>query len=279
MTLDYTATFGGLTVGNGTPFGILGATGLEDLPPLRTGDLAIGQKDGETPGLDLAAGRDIGLDLVIFDATGASNYFTNIELLKAAAIVGVEQTFTFQLPGRNPRSLRARCRARSIPVSQDYQFHYGATNLLFHATDPRIYDASYTSVPVSLPTATSGLTFNATANFVFGTGGTGGSMVAVNSGNYPAPWVAQIAGPIVNPTITLTASGMSVVFNGTINAGETLTIDSLARSVVLNGTTSRYSLIVSPTQWFSLPVGSSTVQFNAASGTGTLTFSYRSTWL
>ena len=280
MALDYTISYAGLTIGNGTAFPIMHADGLEDLPPLRTGDLSIGQRDGETPGIDLAAGRDITVDLIVFDTSPAlADYFTNIERLKAATVPSVEQVFTYQVPGRLPRSLMARCRARSIPVSQDYQFRYGASSLAFHATDPRIYDAAFTSPSVGLPSASGGLTFNATANFVFGTAGTGGSLVASNLGNYPAPWVAQIFGPVVNPSITLAASGMTVNFSGTINAGDVLTIDSLARSVLLNGTASRYSLVVSPTQWFALPVGNSTIQFNAASGTGTLTFNYRSVWM
>jgi len=112
---------------------------------------------------------------------------------------------------------------------------------------------------------------------VFGSAGTGGSISVTNSGNFPAPWVATIIGPVTNPV--LTCNGQSVTFNGTVNAGETLVVDSLGRSVLLNGTASRYSWVAATSQWFELPVGVSSVNFGATSGTGTCNFSYRSTWL
>lgn len=278
MALDYTIAFNGITIGNGTSLPIMGATGLEDMPPIRSGDLTRGGTHGETPGLDLSAGRDVAVDVVVLDS-GVGDYFTNIERLKLmTSVLATEVPLTFQLPGRNPRTLNARCRARSLPVAGDYQYRYGRASLLWHATDPRIYDAAWSATTIGLPSASTGLTFPAAAPFVFGSAGTGGTLVAVNAGNFPAPWLAQIAGPVTNPSISHDGLGLAVTWNGTVLAGETLVIDSLAKSVLLNGTASRYSLTVA--QWFDLDAnGSTTVRFNAASGTGTLTFNYRSTWL
>lgn len=277
MALDYTITFAGLTVGNGTPYQIMGLEGIEDLPDLRSGDTVRAFADGEVPGLDLLAGRTITLELAVFDS-GVGDFFANVERVKAMSVPATsESAFVYQLPGRNPRALLARARRRSLPVTDEYQFRKGKAVIEWHATDPRIYDQSFTSTVVGLPSAATGLTFNATAPFVFGSAGTGGSVLVTNSGNFPAPWVAVITGPVTNPSVT--ANGLGLTFNGTVNAGETLVVDSLARSVLLNGTASRNNWVAAASVWWALPPGNTTVQFNATSGTGTLTFSYRSAWV
>ena len=283
---DYELTFQGLTFGAGTVWPIAedGITGLEELPPIRSGDQARAYAHGEMPGLDLAAGRTILVPLNVFDS-GAGDFAVNVEKLKTiTAPLTVEQPLAFTLPGRNPRTLNCRPRRRSLPVDLQYSFRYGRAVIEFHATDPRIYDATFTSSTLALPSAATGLTFPATAPFVFGSTGTGGTATFANAGNCPAPWIAQIIGPVTNPVVTLAATGQAVVINGTVNAGETLTIDSLSRTVLL-GTASRASWVGSTTVWWELPAATiagpttSTAQFGAASGTGTCTFSTRSTWL
>lgn len=284
---DYQLTYQGLTFGAGTVWQIArdGITGLEDLPTIRTGDQPRAYAHGEMPGLDLAAGRTILVPLEVFDS-GAGDFAANVERLKAiTAPLAVEQPLTFTLPGRAARTVSCRPRRRSLPVNLDYSFRYGHAVIEFHATDPRIYDASFTSSSLSLPSAATGLTFPATAPFVFGSAGTGGSATFTNSGNCPAPWIAQILGPVTNPVVTLAATGQAVAINGTVNAGETLTIDSLSHTVLLGGTASRASWVASTTVWWELPAATqagpttSTVQFGATSGTGTCTFSTRSAWL
>lgn len=276
---DYQITYQGLTVGAGTVWPIAQVSGLEDLPPIRSGDQARAYAHGEVPGLDLAAGRNIVLDLLVFDS-GTGDFAANVERLKAITVPqGTETELVFTLPGRNPRALMCRPRRRQLPIDLEYSFRYGHASIELHATDPRIYDESSTSATIGLPSASSGLTFPATAPFVFGSTGTGGTAVFTNAGNFPAPWVAQIAGPVVNPVITLQATGQAVTLNGSIATGETVTIDSLSRSVLLNGTASRYSWVAAGTTWWDAPVGAYTVQFGAASGSGTCSFFNRSCWL
>jgi hypothetical protein len=82
----------------------------------------------------------------------------------------------------------------------------------------------------------------------------------------------------VNPSITHQEQGLTLLFNITLAAGDFLVVDSGARSVLLGGTASRYSTLAQP-NWFDLsPLTSNTIRFNAASGAGTLTFSYRNAW-
>lgn len=280
MALDYTITFAGLTIGNGTPFQLMNIDGIENLPDIRVADSPRGGRDGEFSGLDLLAGRDITIDLVIFDS-GVGDYFTNIELFKAMSLKAAsESIFTFQLPGRTSRQLMARARRRSLPVAQDYQFRYGAASVQFHATDPRIYDSTLTQVSTSLPTSSGGLSFAAAAPFVFGSGGTGGSLAAPNIGTYEAPYVIVFTGPLVAPSLEHVAQGKKLDFaGGSLAAGETLVVDSLSRTALLNGTASRYSWLTSLSQWFTLAPGANGLRFAGASGAGSVQISYRSAWL
>jgi hypothetical protein len=279
VAVDYSITYGGLTIGAGTVWQIMKATGLEELPDVRTGDTARGYAHGEVPGLDLLAGRTVTVDITVFDS-GAGDFAANVERLKAMTVPATtESSFLYQLPGRAQRALNCRPRRRSLPVDLEYSFRKGNAMIEFHATDPRIYDASFTSISAGLPSATTGLTFAATAPFVFGSALSGGSIGVANNGNFPAPWVATIYGPVVTPVLTLLGSGQQLTFNGTVSAGDTLVVDSLGRSVLYNGTASRYSWIGAGSVWFDLPVGNSTVTFGAASGSGTCTFAYRSCWI
>jgi hypothetical protein len=280
MPSDYQLTYRGLTIGAGTPWQIQSLSGLEDLPDLRTGDTPRAYRHGAVPGLDLADGRTITLELMVFDS-GTGNFAANVEQLKGISSPLADETeLVYQLPGRLGRSIRCRPRRRSLPVDLEYSFRKGNAVIELFATDPRIYDEFATSNVIALPSAATGLTFDASAPFVFGSAGTGGTLNVLNQGNTPAPWFARIDGPVTDPTLTLAATGQQVRLVGTVNAGEFLSIDSLAPSVVLNGTASRYSWSAGPgSVWWELPVGTSAVQFGATAGTGTCTFTYRSAWL
>lgn len=153
------------------------------------------------------------------------------------------------------------------------------TDTKFVASDPRIYAATLSQVSTAFPTSSGGLTFAAAAPFVFGTGGTSGTLDAANAGTFETPYVIVFTGPLVAPSIEHVAQAKILNFSGaTLTAGQTLVVDSSARTVMLNGTASRYSWLVSP-QWFTLEPGSNGLRFSGGSGTGSVQISYRSAWL
>ena len=275
--LDYQLTANGVTVGNGTTIGILAATGLEDMPNIRSGDVNRGYQDGETPGIDLAGGRDIVLELLVLDS-GTGDYFTNLELFKTfSAISRTETPMLYQLPGRTARTLSCRARRRTMPVNLDYQYRYGHGFAAFHAVDPRIYEASFTTLSGSMPTAIGGLVIPPVVPWVMGTSGGGGGVLATNTGNALAPWVCTILGPVTNPILQVGPSQLGFV--GTLNTGDFVVVDSLARSVLLNGTSSRYSWVTPTSSWQQLPIGTTAVSMQGAAGAGSFQFAYRSTWI
>jgi hypothetical protein len=148
----------------------------------------------------------------------------------------------------------------------------------WQALDPRMYDVALSSTVVSLPLTSGGWVFPWVFDWTFGGGSAGGTVFATNTGSAPAPWSARFDGPLVNPSITHQELGLTLLFNITLAAGDFLVVDSTARTVLLGGTASRYSTLAQP-NWFDLsPLTSNTIRFNAASGSGTMTFSYRNAW-
>lgn len=148
----------------------------------------------------------------------------------------------------------------------------------WQALDPRMYDTALSTTVVSTPLTSGGWTFPWTFDWTFGGGSAGGTVFATNTGSAPAPWVARFDGPLVNPSITHQELGLTLLFNITLAAGDFLVVDSNAHTVLLAGTASRYSTLAQP-NWFDLsPLTSNTIRFNAASGAGTMTFSYRNAW-
>lgn len=289
MASDYTVSFGGITIGNGTAIPLMNATGFEDLPDVRTDDVDLGYAWGETPGTDYSAGRDIVLDFLILDS-GSGDFFTTVEAVKAASIIGSETTMTFQLPGRVSRSISCRPRRRSIPVTPDYQFRYGLASIEFHATDPRIYDAAASN---SLPVFVSGsagfkmslgagvdlgvkMTLGAGVDLGLkftGISGTG-LVTCTNAGSvntYPVMTFSAPAG-MSQWSVTNQTTGQVFSVVQTLGAGETLIADmksaATGRSslpISISGA-SRYGSWQAPRTPFALVPGANVLRFDVTTG-------------
>lgn len=132
------------------------------------------------------------------------------------------------------------------------------------ALDPRKYGPTLTKA-VSLPTVSGGATFPATFPLAF-TGVTNSGVVSVtNPGNIKAPVTIRIDGPVVAPTITHFAGGVSQVWSTslTLAQGEFLLIDMERKSVLANGQSSRAGYVSTPNGWFGADPGSNQFAFNA----------------
>ena len=266
-------TFNGVSWGDGTDFDVYDISGL-DMPGLRTADLARAQAHGTHPSRDWLGGRTISMSIE------ADSMTTDWESLLAGLITTVEELpLTFQIPGQSARRVYARCRRRAFVIGEEFSLGAGTLAVEFYASDPRQYDDTLSSLSTGLPTLSGGLTFPATAPFVFGSPGTGGGLAAANAGSFEAPWVVVFNGPLVAPSITHTAQSRTLLAAGAdLASGETLVLDGQAKTALLNGTASRYSWLSNP-QWFTLEPGANNLQFTAASGTGTCDIRYRSAYL
>lgn len=157
----------------------------------------------------------------------------------------------------------------------------GMTAITFtaYAEDPRIYSGTLQTVILPLGAFTfSGVAFP--LGFSFGFGGvttTADGQFVYNIGNRPSPVVMTITGPVVDPLILNDTTSSIMQFKITLGVGETLVIDTQYHTVRLNGITNRRTALIIP-GWFMLQVGGNFIRFRGASGTGSLTVSYRASW-
>lgn len=283
MPTDWTFTYNGLTIGgDGSAYQITKLTGLHDSPEVRTSDQIRARAHGMYAGTDLLGGRSLMAQVEVVaphpDETTWSDF--------SRALVpgqGDELPLVFQIPGVAGGvavQIAARVRRLALPVDRNYFFGHGSAAVEFWATDPRIYSQATTTQTVSqaVPSG-AGLTFPITFPLTFGGAVSGGSFTASNAGEFAAPWTATISGPIVNPTLENVTTGQTVAFTGSVAAGETLVISSLDRSVLLNGTASRYSWLVIGSSWWQLAPGDNTVRLAGTSGSGSVSFTFRSAWV
>lgn len=281
---DYTASYNGLTFGAGTNVQILDATGIDDLAPIRSTDVARPRDTGEFAGTDLASGRDVTFTIQITDGgtPGVNDFATTLEAIKAATVPQGSTTtlpLTFGFPGRSNRILYARPRGRASKLDANYQVKFAQGTLAFHGVDPRWYDATPFTTSISAPAATTGMAFPLTFDLSFGGGGSGGTFNCTNAGNWETRPVAVISGPCTNPSLTNTNTGQKLLFNITLASTDTLTVDFSARTVTLNGTANRYNTLAPNPQWWTLAKGTTAVQFNTASSSGSCQLAFRSAWL
>ena len=280
MTVTATLTYNGVTIGAGQDLQVVELEGVWETPEVRTSDVDRSRAHGQWQGVDLLGGRAI-------TATVQANVaiddpaWTSVQ--SALVATGDELPLTLQLTGfagGGQVSTDVRVRRVSVPVEVE-RYPFGAARLVVEwwATDPRFYSTSTSSESsgISSPTG-SGLTFNATFDLGFGGAIASGVINVLNGGNFAAPWVATITGPVTDPRIEHVDLGRTLEFDGEVQSGETLTVSSATKTVTLNGA-SRYSWLQPGSEWFDLPPGANQVRFGAQSGTGTGTLTFKSAWI
>lgn len=272
IAADWQVELRGLVMGEDTPYVLAGFEPWA-APVLRSGEMAIAGRDGVVAGNERLGGRLLAADALLASSDPAAD-LDALRALTAAwgpsqqdvALVWSEFGGQKFLVWGRPRLADPRL-APGLPVG-----------LRFFATDPVVYDATENSETVAFPTATGGLTFPATFPLTFGSGGS--SLIdAENAGTADVGWVAEFAGPWVDPYVERVATGETVRLVGSVESGQTLTVDSRGRSIMLAGS-ARLGWLRPGSQWWDLPAASSTeVRLGGASGSGSATLRWRSGWM
>lgn len=276
ITAPWQIEMNGLLMGATTDY-VVRAFDPWAMPVVRTSDSQFAGQHGVRPGADWLGERAVAVSILIRPSTDA------VEQAARRTLAGAWRPITSQArvglwwmeDDGNKYVLFGKPRATGSTVAPTLP-----TEARFLATDPRIYSASLKTLSAGLPTVSGGLSFPASAPFVFGSAGSGGSIAATNDGTIEAPYVAVFTGPLVAPTLTHTGQARTLSLSGaSLAAGETLVLDSAARTVLLNGSSSRFSWLSSLSQWFTLEPGANALQFNAASGSGSCQVAFRDAWL
>ncbi len=277
---DYQLTIGTLTLGAGTDYQLRsGVEGL-GLPDLRTSDTPRPQDHGLFWGSDYFGKRTLILDVTIL-GDDPGDAAAKMDALAAVwqPPAGSEATvpLTVDLPGQVARTLDGRPRRAAYNLDNLKAGIIVAT-LQYEAADPRLYSAE-TVASTAAATTGGGRTYNRVYPLVYAAGGTGGTLLVTNLGNFPSRPVLRVNGPSTTPRIENITAGRFLAANVAVAAGEYLEFDLDAHTVMLNGTASRYGSLVSGSSWWELAPGDNSIKFTSADSAGTLDVHFRSAWL
>lgn len=135
----------------------------------------------------------------------------------------------------------------------------------FRQSDPRRYTDAAQTPQTGAITSGGGFSSPISSPLSSGAAAAAGAITYVNAGNYAAPFVARIYGPVTNPVIADSGGAWQVAFNGlTLLAGEYVIVDMLERTALVNNDATRnvYKFVdFASTVWGFLPPGSSTITF------------------
>lgn len=271
-------SFNGLAFGVGSKIHVAQWPSIDEMAPVRSFDADASGADGGLAGRDLLAQSDHIITFAIAGDT-PTDYDAQLLAFKAAFIrTDAELPLTFF---DNTRLFYGRVRKRSGDYDATTLRRSAQPSVLFHCTDPRMYNATQTSLSTGLGNATGGLVWPATFPTTFGSGSAGGQVTAVNNGDYITYPVLTIAGPVDNPIVDHVELGLTLGLTISLGGSDVLVIDTdpRAHTVTLNGTANRRNTLNTP-QWFGLRPGTQTIRYrnNGAFTASTLQVAYRDAW-
>lgn len=295
--------YNGVTIGPGGVAQLTTVQGLTGLPTARTGDVAQPNRHGMLGGYDFMGTRSITINCEV-TATSGNFMPVNLETLRAAmqmsqvAAGGISAfggpqclQFNFGQGGSGTVGVNrwVAARIRKFDDTVDISFAGGnfqtglaKVQILAETIDPFIYDTNIQTASVGLTTQTGGLTFPAGAPFLFGSQ-TGGVLQATNLGSVVGPCLMTVTGPCTNPRIEQETTGVTLQFNMTLGASDTLVLDTFYGSAILDGTVSRTNDLASGSyiNAFGIQPGVNNIGFFSSDATATgatLTVEWANTW-
>lgn len=293
----FTGAYNGLSFGVGTTLNIVELVGLNDMPPVLASDEPKAGDHGSFAGVDYLGERTVRLGLYIQGASLA-DYDAQCDSVEGAfAVQPAELALSYTL-GDTAQTRIINCRPRKLLIPREVQ-RIGRTGIAaveLVATDPRKYTQAVTTLSTALAAISGGMTFNATFPLSFGAVGGGGTVNAINAGNFQAPVTFTIGGPVTNPIIDNLTTGQSLLFTIVLASTDTLVVSAAGTSVcaiVLNGTANRRNALTTgsaPLSQFGLPGGApgpcatgTTQQFryrnNGAATASTMSMAFQSAWV
>lgn len=223
--------------------------------------------------------RDVRL-VTLSGAIVAPDRVTMDRALRQFAAIGTGKTISTLVVTDPLGTLQAQVRRAQKPNLSRVTSNYTEFQLFLVAPDPRRYDVgNRITVATGLPSTSSGLDWSTNGGLDWSTGGglywgsgVPGTVYLSNPGTAESWPSVTIAGPtdagtLIDPSITNSATGDQILYSGTLNTGDTLTISTSPYdyAVLLNGSTDVRAYLTSA-QWFSIDSGQSVMlQFQGRS--------------
>ncbi|MDP9012845.1 MAG: phage tail family protein [Pseudomonadota bacterium] len=198
--------------------------------------------------------------------TSAANFAADIYALKGlftSVASGVTVPFSFKMPNvvqqvSNVNPAGVKYPVRTIETAVGW-VDFTATLL---AGDPRIYSYALNTSPVETVA--------------------GGAFSLTNAGNFPAPTLITFTGPLTNPVLTDSTTGINWGATIVLGTGDTLVVNSLLNTVTYTTggvSSTKFSTMNATSDWLTLQPGANSLALTAASGTGNVVVSWNDTWL
>src|SRR4051812_13734363 len=273
------------TFGPGTDYPVSEIAGIDDMPDIRTADVARPQADGDWSGTDQVAPRTVVMTLGIRGTSGA-----DLEAKRQAALFALSpsRTAVERLILTDGRQVYGKLRRYSMPTDMGYDWRLGELHLEFYCPDPRVYTGDNQSATLIAGAARlTGRTYvrgytaaSGAPNYVAPKGWQSPPASQIvsearltNVGNVPAPVDAVLRGVLLNPRIEVVGVTQ---FPMTVSLGVTdvleITRDYHLR---LNGV-ERRDLLGVGAEWPAVPPGTWTIRLFAQAGNGTAAVSMQS---
>jgi len=222
-------------------------------------------------------GRELSLEGTAYcDVANVEPYFDTLKANYAPVTSPIP--LVFKASGVSERVMFVK--PRGIRYDWDTARRTGMTPIQFlmYAEDPRIYDNSLLSVVIPFGgLATTGFGFSFGFNLSFGVSVPPVGGIVLVTGNRPTPALLTITGPTVDPRIINDTDSKTLGLSFTLGVSDVIVIDLANRTCILNGSANLRGFMTQADWWLFNP-GSTSIRFGGASGSGTLTVSYRNAW-
>ncbi|ABD94211.1 unknown [Streptomyces phage mu1/6] len=267
----------GLTMGPGTAYAISDLPDLDDMPDVRAYDVDRTGAHGTWTGPDYVGARVITMGITLRGADADDLGRLTIALKQAFQPAPAPQQLQFLDRGL---MVWAKVRRRRVPYEAGALLRTTAAQVQFYCADPRVYSlAQYTGGPVPAYAPASGRSYPRAYPWLYGTGGSGGSVTCVNNGGSETYPVLRIDGPCVRPSVQLSETGAVLQLNNILNPGEFVLINTANRAVLAGGQTPRRDWVIAGSDWPIMPPGASTFVYRSDPyGDGTVPTYLTVTW-
>lgn len=159
--------------------------------------------------------------------------------------------------------------ARALPGDRQYGYYGANLSIQFECSDPRRYSLGTNTWTLSLPEVLSdGLTYPLEYPLDYGQEIPPSVKTLYNTGNVSTPLILTLKGPVTNPMLTNSTTGLKLKFNITLSDTDSLVINTRTGTVLLNDTADRLytrSFDSAPITSFNLKSGANTLSFSAES--------------
>lgn len=247
---DWEMSYAGTTFGADLYIGLLEVRGL-DVPALRVDALTRSLEHGSVVYSKYYPSRVITLKGDIRAIPAGANFATQVQTVRSMLQPqSTPQPLNFKIPNEVEKLVYCiPTKGPTFPHGRDYSIEYTEWLAELTAADPRIYDATETTVVAS-----------------------GSTAVCVNSGNFGTLPTITVNGPVTNPTLTLGSEQLALTY--TLPSGQSLVYDFEERTIYNGATSIYYALDLENSVWFDLEPGS-----NSVLGPASFSVVYRSAWI